>query len=80
MLNCIFCENYKKGVFLIDFMGNMIIDVIIIICNGVGGMIVEWVFGIFIVINSYFINNSVNGLKILDSSFLLFNLYGLFSK
>lgn len=41
ILNCIFCENYKKGVFLIDFMGKMIIDIIIIICNGVGGVIVE---------------------------------------
>lgn len=61
-------------------MGNMIIGIIIVIWNSVGGMIVEWNVGIFIVIYSYFINNSVNGLEILDSSFLLCNLYGLFSK
>ena len=80
MSNCTFRENYKKGVSLTDFMGNTVIDTTTITRNGAGGMTAERVSGTLTVTNSHFINNSANGLKILDSSFVSFNLHGLSSK
>ena len=75
--NCTFRDNHKKGVSLTDFMGNTIIDTTTVIRNGAGGMTAERLSGTLTVTNSHFINNSANGLKILDSSFLSFNLHGL---
>ena len=61
-------------------MGNTIIDTTTVIRNGAGGMIAERISGTLTVTDSHFINNSANGLKILDSSFLSCNLHGLSSK
>ena len=78
--NCTFRDNHGKGVSLTDFSGNTIIDTTTVIRNSAGGMTTERISGTLTATNSHFINNSANGLEILDSSFLSCNLHGLSSK
>ena len=78
--NCTFRDNHKKGVSLTDFMGNTIIGTTTVIRNSAGGMTAERLSGNLTATNSYFINNSANGLEILESSFLSCNLHELSSK
>ena len=78
--NCTFRDNHKKGISLTDFMGNTIIGTTTVIRNSAGGMTAERNSGTLTATDSHFINNSANGLEILDSSFLSCNLHGLSSK
>ncbi|KAJ7370758.1 hypothetical protein OS493_030189 [Desmophyllum pertusum] len=78
--NCTFNDNQGKGVYLKDFRGNLAISTTAVYRNKGEGMTAERISGTITATNTHFINNSVNGLAILDSSFLPCNLHELSTK
>ncbi|XP_078343106.1 protein bark beetle-like isoform X1 [Oculina patagonica] len=77
--NCTFRDNHKKGVSLKNFTGNMIIDKTTVARNN-EGITAERILGTLTATNSHFINNSANGLEILNSSLHSCNLHELSAK
>ncbi len=78
--NCTFQDNHKSGVSFKDYTGNMIIDTTTVARNKEEGITAERIFGTLTFNNSHFINNSANGLAIVDSSLNSCNLHEFSAK
>ena len=80
ILNCTFKDNHGSGVSLSHFIGNMEISATTVVQNTGNGMAFERFYGTVTATNAQFTNNSADGLKVLESSFLSFNIQNLSSK
>ncbi|XP_078343031.1 uncharacterized protein LOC144628791, partial [Oculina patagonica] len=78
--NCTFNDNHGNGISLKDFTGKIAISSTTVFRNKHEGMTAGLISGTITATNTHFIDNSANGLGILDSSFLSCNLHQLSAK